>query len=141
MRKEEEKRGAGELIVSAAIGGLFATVLALILLFLFAIFIAAEILPESMIDVMVIISAFLAATAGASVSAKRLGNSPLPAGICGALCFFALILLVSAFRGDNELLGIMTVKLAVCALAGGALGGVLGARRKKRRKVISRRHS
>ena len=135
MRKqEEEKGGVSSLLISAAIGGLFATVLTLILLFLCAILIASEILPMGARSAVVIISAFLSVTVGAAVSAKRLRRSPLPAGLCGALCFFLLILLITALRGDSVFAGAMTLQLAACSLAGGALGGLLGARRKHRKK-------
>lgn len=139
MRKQEEEKGrVSGLIISAAIGGLFATVLTLVLLFLCAILIAAEILPMGMSNTVILIAAFLSSTAGAAVSAKRLGKSPLPAGICGALCFFVLILLITALRRDTAVTGAMTLELAVCALAGGVFGGLLGAHKRKRRKGTKR---
>ncbi|MCL2342672.1 MAG: TIGR04086 family membrane protein [Firmicutes bacterium] len=135
MRKSEAgKDGVRSLLISAAIGGLIAAGLTLLLLFLCAVLIAAEILPMGAKSAVILVSAFLSVTAGAAVSAKRLGRSPLPAGLSGALCFFLLILLVTALRGDSVFTGSITLELAVCALAGGAFGGLLGTRQKRRKR-------
>jgi putative membrane protein (TIGR04086 family) len=138
-KKTSERADISGMVVNSVIGGLAAVLLCIILLLVFAILIAVEAIPEAIEEELIITTAFISATAGAVVTAKRRGSSPLPSGLCGGVCFLIFILLITALKPSSQIFGVMTIKLLICALSGGAFGGLLGSKQKKVKKRGKRR--
>ncbi|HHU22368.1 MAG TPA: TIGR04086 family membrane protein [Clostridiales bacterium] len=136
IKTEEERVSYSGLLISSAMGGAVGTVLSIILLFVFAFLISEGKLPESLSEPLVVAAAFVGATASGVASAKRQGRGVVVSGICGGIAYMIIILLVTALGGSGGVFGPMTLKLVICAVAGGAFGGTLcsGGKKKKRRR-------
>ncbi|MGI5936717.1 MAG: TIGR04086 family membrane protein [Oscillospiraceae bacterium] len=136
IKTEEERVSYSGLLISSALGGAVGTVLSLVLLFVFAFLISEGKLPESLSETLVVAAAFVGATVGGATSAKRQGRGVLVSGVCGGIAYMIIILLVNALGGNGGAFGPSTLKLAICAVAGGAFGGTLcsGGGKKRRRR-------
>lgn len=76
----------------------------------------------------------LASLGGGLLSARRLPWGTLPSALLAAGCFGALLALVGFCGWDGLALAGRGGGLLLCAVGGGFLAGVLGGRRKVRRK-------
>lgn len=136
QKSKEDREGIGGLVIHAAIGGIIALAMTLALLFVVAVLITAEVLPESMGEEITVVAALISATAGAFIAARRRGSGAIPTGICSGLCFFLLIIVITSLRRGTDLFGVMTVKLLICSLSGGTIGGLLSTAKKHKRRTI-----
>jgi len=137
--KTEKRVSLSGVMVKSVIGGAVSLAASLILLLLFALLLDSELLPESIGEELVITAVFIAAVFGGLLAAKRNALSPMPGGICGGVCFLIIILLITALRPDSQVFSVMTIKLLICALSGGAFGGLLAGKRKFSKKRKKRR--
>jgi putative membrane protein (TIGR04086 family) len=133
-------KGIGRSILSNGAAGLFpGLVITLILLFAVSAFISAGKLPVTYADAYVLAAVFLGAAAAGSTAAKRQGEGVLIAGVSAGVGIFLIILFVSAFIPSGKVFSALTCKLAVSALLGGLLGGVLLSRPKRKKKPYRRK--
>jgi putative membrane protein (TIGR04086 family) len=128
----EEKKSAGiDYLMNIAAGivpGIFVT---LLFLFLSSLLVAKEVLPASLRDELILASEFIGATVTGSAAAKRQGRGVLLAGLAAGLGYLLVLKLFSAFIPSGSLFGGLSLKTAICAIAGGAFGGALRSRKKK----------
>lgn len=129
VKEGEGKKAAGSMAVSGALGAVIGLVATLALLYIFAALMAGDKIPEKYGGVIVICSAFLGAAIGAVIAARRHGSSVIPEGLIAGAAYMILILLFTAFGGQENMFGGMTLKLIICSMAGGFVGGALCVKR------------
>ena len=76
----------------------------------------------------------LGTAGGGGVTARRTRLGALPSSMGVALCFFGVLVLLGLLFWQGPVLSGDSGVLALCALAGGVLGGILGGGRSRRKK-------
>jgi putative membrane protein (TIGR04086 family) len=136
----EEKKNAGlDYLVNLAAGllpGFAATVL---FLFLSSLLVSREVLPASLRDELILAAVFVGATATGLTAAKRQGSGVLLAGLLAGFGYLLLLKLFSACVPSGSLFGGLSLKTAICSIAGGAFGGALRSQKKKQKHARRRR--
>lgn len=138
MRKNEEERGA-ELVrymTSVLLGGVTALLICVSLLFVCALAISAGWLNEQGMMQYILASCVISCLLGGMYAVFRCQGKTLVVGVCVGVIFFLLLLTVGLVFYPGMSVENHGVGLACAGLAGGALAGVLGGkkRKKKRRK-------
>jgi len=136
MRKQDEGNTRLDGLLRSGLLGMAVTMLMLLLLLgLVSALIEGETLSLDLGDELLILCVLLSATVGALTAAKRQGSGKLPAALLsGGLCF-GLLLLLTALGGRGSRFTAMTLKEGLSCLCGGAVGGVLGSTKRKKRKT------
>ena len=137
MQKSGE--GRRELMLTGlgvAFGAVIGLLLTLLVLYILALLIYSEKIGEGLSDVFVFVSTFLGSCVGALVTIKRRqGRGALTFGlIVGTACFF-LVLISGIFGGYGDIIWSKTLKIGICAIMGGLLGGAICLPVSKRKKT------
>jgi putative membrane protein (TIGR04086 family) len=136
----EEKKNAGlDYLLNLAAGLLPGFVATFLFLFLSSLLVSREALPASLRDELILASAFVGATVTGWTAAKRQGRGVLLAGLLAGLAYLLLLKLLSACVSSGSLFGGLSLKTAICSVAGGAFGGALRSRKKKQKRTRRRR--
>lgn len=131
-----EERGANlmPMAVASLLGGAVAAVIALLLLLVCAFMISSGTLPQTMDFQAVIAACVIGSFCGGTLTRKRWGSKPLLAGVSAGVIFFLILLTISlVVYGTMDIGGTGVGVMAGC-LCGGAVSGLLGGRKKKRKK-------
>jgi len=115
-------------------GGVVALAVTLLVLLAGACLISAGVLSESSMGALVTAACVLGALAGGMLAVRWAGSRPLPVGLGTGLILFLLLLSIGLLLYDGASLAQGGVRLALACACGGALAGVLGSRKKKRRR-------
>ena len=135
MHKAEEIRGRGGAAAKSCAFGVVVTAVVLIALMLMvSVLISGELLPESLIDEMLIMCVLISCAAGSLVSAKRCGRKALATGVLSSSVVLFLIILITALRGHRAEFTVMTLKISISCIAGGAIGGVVSTMKSGKRR-------
>ena len=135
MRRSERNRGRNSSVIgSGASSALMGYLLTMILLYIMAVLIYAGILDEGLAEEMVLGSAFIGATVSAMISAKRWGSGVITSGLVAGAIFCCMAIVTSIGISGGEGMGIMTLKMVICSLAGGAFGGAMCLNTKRNKK-------
>ncbi|NCB52394.1 MAG: TIGR04086 family membrane protein [Clostridia bacterium] len=121
-RKKRDGSKTGKWYIRGPIGGLVA---ATVLLYVWSALLSADLIPSSLLEEGALMSLFLGAAIGGVAAAKIKREGVLSAGAATGAEMCAVILLVIMFRPSGQVLSEETLKTAICALGGGAFGGVL----------------
>ncbi len=85
----------------------------------------STVLSGRMSDELVLGAAFLGSTAAAIMSARRMGRGVMTMGLVTGVMFCLMTVVTSFAVSGGTGTGIMTLKLVICSLAGGAFGGAI----------------
>ena len=110
-----------------------AVVCMIILLLISFIFVKMQSVPEAAITPVAIVIVCIGAFVGGYFSARIKKNMGMAVGAITAMLMFVILLLIgTACFGDN--LGIVSLLRMAVMLISGAIGGILGVNKRKRRK-------
>lgn len=137
-RYDEARKTYKGILTSGVFGAIIGAVLLIILLYISALLISAEYIPESFDENLIIVSVFLGATVCAVTAVKRRGTGAMVTGLAAGLIYLVLIMVVSALIPQGRMLGDMTLKILICCITGGAFGGALCLNSKKKSRVRRR---
>lgn len=140
MRKgEAQGANAAQMITAVALGGLLALGVELMVLLLGAVAVSNGILKEDAAAQVTAAACVLGCLIGGLLACSRWSARRLLAGLAvGAVCYL-LILAVSLLMGEGFQLGPQAlVELAGC-LCGGAVAGVFGGRKGKKKRTSARK--
>lgn len=136
----EEKKNAGLGFPASLAAGLLPGFIATVLfLFVSSLLVSRQVLPASLRDELILVSAFAGASFTGWAAAKRRGSGVLIAGLCAGMAYLLLLKLLSACVPSGSLFGGLSLKTAICSIAGGAFGGALRSRKKKQKRARRRR--
>ena len=96
--------------------------------------ISAGILSESAMGGLVTASCVIGALLGGLLAVRWVGSKPLPVGLGTGAILFLLLLSIGLLLYDGASLAQGGVRLVLACACGGALAGVLGSRKKKRKR-------
>ncbi len=140
MRKGEvQGANAAQMVTAVALGGLLALGVELMVLLLGAVAVSNGILKEDAAAQVTAAACVLGCLIGGLLACSRWSARRLLAGLAvGAVCYL-LILAVSLLMGEGFQLGSQAlVELAGC-LCGGAVAGVFGGRKGKKKRTSARK--
>lgn len=120
--KKESKR---HLLILAVKCGIVGMVVSALVLLLVAALMVNGILPQSLMDELVICSVVIGSAAGGTICAKKRGGGVITAGLAAAGVYLTIILIGTIFTAKSVEEGTLTLKIIVAALAGGCFGGAL----------------
>jgi putative membrane protein, TIGR04086 family/integral membrane protein, TIGR04097 family len=137
MQKSEEGRSAlVDTWQGIAFGAFIGLLLTLLVLCILALLIYSENISEGFGDVFVFISALSGSCVGAVVTIKRRqGRGALTVGFVGGTAYFFLVLLSGVFGGYEDIIWSKILKIGICAIMGGLLGGTLCLPVRKRKNI------
>lgn len=136
MRKTDENaKPVSKLPITLIVNGLIGTFIGMILLFLFAMLIAKEAMPEGALRIMPAVSAFIAAFIAAFASSKTLGRTLLTS-LIQSVVSLALFYISGMIIFMRIIPGTMNLYCFLACVAGAILGGLIAAGRKSRRRRI-----
>ncbi len=141
MRKGEvQGANAAQMVTAVALGGLLALGVELMVLLLGAVAVSNGILKEDAAAQVTAAACVLGCLIGGLLACSRWSARRLLAGLAvGAVCYL-LILAVSLLMGEGFQLGSQAlVELAGC-LCGGAVAGVFGGRKGKKKRTSARKN-
>lgn len=115
-------------------GGVVALAVTLLALLVGACLISAGILSENAMGGLVTASCVIGALLGGLLAVRWVGSKPLPVGLGTGAILFLLLLSIGLLLYDGASLAQGGVRLALACACGGALAGVLGSRKKKRKR-------
>lgn len=133
MPKTEQKNMA-QIAIKIFQGVFIALIVMFLLLFMSAFILSAGILDTSMMHSLAIISCSIGIFVGALLSVRRCGQRSIPVGIgVGVVCFLILLIFAPVCSikiqfGTNQFL------LLFLCLCSGALAGIVGKKKRKRRR-------
>ncbi len=105
----------------------------LMLLIISFVFVKMQSIPEAAVVPSAIFTACAGAFAGGYFSARIKKSTGMISGVLSALTMFIVLLLTgTAYSGDG--FGIISILRMVVMLISGAIGGILGVNKRKRRK-------
>ena len=132
-KAEGQGANAVQMATGVALGGLLALGMELVILLLGSMAVSNGILKEDAVPQLTAAACVLGCFAGGLLACARWRSRRLLGGLAaGAVCYL-LILAVSLLMSDDLVLGVQAlIELAGC-LCGGALAGVLGGGRRKKR--------
>ena len=141
MRKAEvQGANAVQMTMAAALGGLLALGIAMLVLLLGAVAVSNGILREEVTLQVTALACVLGCFCGGVLTCLRWRARFLPGGLAAGLVCFLLIVAVGLLTGDDFTLGLQAlVELAGC-LCGGAAAGLLFGGGKRRRRPASRKN-
>jgi putative membrane protein (TIGR04086 family) len=132
-RYDDARKAYKGILMSGAIGSIVGALILMILLYLAAVLISAEYVPEAYMGDITVGSVFAGATVCAVVAVKRRGTGAMVTGLVAGVIYFAVIVIISALGSEGRLFGDMTLKAGISSVAGGAFGGALCINSKKKR--------
>lgn len=138
-KAEERGTNAVQMATGVVLGGLLALGVELVILLLGAIAVSNGILKEDAASQLTAAACVLGCFAGGLLACSRWRSRRLLGGLAtGAVCYL-LILAVGLLMSDGAELGVQAlIELAGC-LCGGALAGMLGGGRKKKRPAARKK--
>lgn len=138
-KAEERGTNAVQMATGVVLGGLLALGVELVVLMLGALAVSNGILKEDSTPQLTAAACVLGCFIGGMLACSRWRSRRLLGGLAaGGVCYL-LILAVSLLMSDALTLGVQAlVELAGC-LCGGALAGMLGGRRKKKRSAARKK--
>jgi putative membrane protein (TIGR04086 family) len=121
------------------LGGLLSLGVELMILLLGSVAVSCGLLPETAGTQIIAVACVIGCFAGGRGACVQCPSHRQLAGVAvGAVCFF-LILLIGLLTADGLEVGAQgAIELAAC-LCGGALSGLLGGKRKKKKQRLGRR--
>lgn len=122
-------------LASGVIG--MAAVLALMLVT--AVLISHAVLPAELSDMLTLACVLAGGIAAGLTMKHRQGRGAIPMGCAGGACLAAIIAIVTALRVPEVGFDVFTLKLLICGIIGGAVGGTLKINRKKHKKKKRRK--
>lgn len=136
MRMNEDEHGAKlvRYMSSVLLGGAAALLICVTLLFICALAISAGWLSEQGTTQYILASCVIGCLLGGLYAVFRCRSKTLVIGICVGVVFFLLLLTVGLLLYPGMSLENQGAELACAGLAGGALAGVLGGGRKKKKR-------
>ncbi len=140
MRKAEAQGiNAAQMVTAVALGGLLALGVELMVLLLGAVAVSNGILKEDTAAQVTAAACVLGCLIGGLLACTRWNSRRLLAGLAtGAVCYL-LILAVGLLMGDGFQMGPQAlIELAGC-LCGGAIAGVFGGRKTKKKRTSARK--
>lgn len=136
MEQTENRAGKRGALARCATAGAAGLAVSCALLLAPAILVSHGTISAALSDHLIIACVIAGGTAsGAVMKAGGFGGA-VPMGALGGACMSAVIALVAASRGAEAGFDVFSLKLLICGVTGGVIGGVLktGSRGKKRRK-------
>ena len=135
--KSDKSRNSGspvKAVKAAAVGAAIGLGICMLILTVIAFFIVKiQSFPEAMVVPAAIFTACIGAFCGGYFSARIKKNAGLAMGaICALVIFLVLLLVGISFEGDN-FSTVSLLRLGVMLISG-AIGGVLGVNKRRRRK-------
>lgn len=120
-------------------GPLFGCVIIIILMYVVSLLVEGGTLPCGILDYMVIACVFLGSIVAGVTSAIQRGRGVIETGMAAGGIIFIAILLATLVIPNGKFIPIMLLKLSIAAIAGGAFGGSVCAKRSGSTKKRSRR--
>lgn len=120
--------------IASLLGGAIASVVALLLLLLCSFAISAGMLSQKMELQMTIAACVIGSFFGGSVTRNRWGCKYLLAGLSAGGVFFLILLTISLLGYGTMDIGGAGLGVMGGCLCGGAISGLLGGRKKKKKK-------
>ena len=115
-------------------GGLVAVLAVLLALAVCAVFISNGVISEHAADRVVLAACVFGALAGGLFAVRKIGRSTLLVGAGVGAILFLLLLSIGALLFASVSLSNGGAAILLSCLCGGAMAGILGARRKKRKR-------
>lgn len=138
-KSEERGADAVQMATGVALGGLLALGVELVILLLGAIAVSNGILREDAAPQLTAAACVLGCFAGGLLACSKWKSRRLLGGLATGLVCYLLILAVGLLMSDRTELGAQAlIELAGC-LCGGALAGMIGGRRKKKRPAVRKK--
>ena len=134
-KKVEETSGLWITVMGQLLlGGLAAVLTALLVLLVCSLLVSGGAVPERDIDRAVLAACVLGALAGGLLAVRRIGRSTLLVGGGVGAILFLLLLSVGSLVFESASLSNGGVMILLACLCGGAMAGILGRKKKKKRK-------
>jgi putative membrane protein (TIGR04086 family) len=136
MRKTEEEQGTKVLytIASVLLGSVLALVIAFVFLLICSILISGGWLKEGSMTPLTIGSCVIGSLFGGALAVKRCKTRTLVIGLCTGGAFFLILLTVSVFFYRNAAPDTGALGLLGGSLCGGALSGLMGGGKTKKKR-------
>ena len=131
----EAKKPLFDVGLNVLLGTVIGMVITLVVLYISSMAIYSGKLGEKHAEILVIVASFIGACIGAVIVVKRQGSQVLIFGAISGALYFVLILVFTVFGGYEQVLWDKLVKIGICAVMGGLLGGSLCIPRTKKRKT------
>lgn len=128
-----ELGGARRIAVGSLFGGLCSLILMMLLCYLCAVMAVRGSIKQEMLSTLATAAAFVGATVGAITAAKYSKARVLITGVVSGVVFLIPLLALLALLCGGVPFSSMTLRLVICAIAGGVFGGVLCLRRRAKR--------
>jgi len=136
---EMQGMNAVQMATGVALGGLLALGVELMILLLGALAVSNGVLKEDSASQLTAAACVVGCFIGGMLACSRWRDRRLLGGLAAGMVCYLLILAVSLLMSDAPALGAQAlIELAGC-LCGGALAGMLGGRRKKKRTVTRKK--
>lgn len=139
QKTEDMKKTTPDYVSSASIGAIVGVIIDLLILYLAAGMVSNGVVSENKSSYFVLGGALLGATIAGWVAGKRQKKEFHLIGSITGCIFFVCMVLIGAICDRDIAFGAMTIKLIICAMMGGILGGTICARPKKRKKNRKRK--
>ena len=138
-KSEERGADAVQMATGVALGGLLALGVELVILLLGAVAVSNGILREDATPQLTAAACVLGCFAGGLLACSKWRSRRLLGGLATGLVCYLLILAVGLLMSDRTELGAQAlIELAAC-LCGGALAGMIGGRRTKKRPAARKK--
>ncbi len=135
MTKTENRKKTTAIGMKPVGAGTFlGVIVAALVLFVGAVLISGEKVPESFRGVIVPVSALLGAFIGGLFAAKKNKGSFVFTGMIVGSVLFCIRMIASAFSADGSFFDISTVSMLIFLLAGGFFGGLMAGKKRHKRK-------
>lgn len=131
---ENRKKLSGINLKPIGAGLALAVIIITVILFIGAILISGEKVPEKFGGTIICIAAFLGAMCGGVLSGKKNKGSFVLTGLTVGIILFCIRMITSAFNTDSQFFDSSAIKILIFLLAGGFFGGLMAGRKRKRRK-------
>ena len=128
-----ELGGAKRIAVGSLLGGLCSLIMMLLLCYLCAVLAVRGSIKQEMLSMLAAAAAFVGATVGAITAARYSKARALITGAVSGVVFLIPLLALLALLCGGIPFSSMTLRLVLCAVAGGVFGGALCLRRKSKR--------
>ena len=136
QKSGEGKKGILAVVLEMLLGPVVGVLVTLLVLYILALLIYSEKIAESLSDVVVLSSALLGACVGSVITVGRQqGRGMISFGTISGLIYYALVLGCGAFGASDGVLLSKIVKIGICSIMGGLLGGTLWLHRGRHKKA------
>ncbi|MGI6013817.1 MAG: TIGR04086 family membrane protein [Oscillospiraceae bacterium] len=122
------------IVIGSLLGGFLGLLVTLLLCYLCAVLAVRGSVKQELLGVLAAGAAFLGATVGAVTGAKYSKVRVLITGAASGVIFLIPLLALVALLCGELPFGSVTLRLVICAVAGGVFGGVLCLKRKTKRQ-------